>query len=66
MQINLSSESVDVIINSLRDSKRSLKSQVNKYEKVNEPDKLLICKAQLRDVEDVLAIFEEEMYGRRI
>lgn len=64
MQINLSSESVDVIINSLRDSKKSLKSQINKWEKVDEPNKLKICQTQLRDVEDVLAIFEEEMYGR--
>lgn len=64
MQINLSSESVNVIINTLRDSKKSLKSQINKWERVNEPNKLKICQSQLRDVEDVLTIFEEEIYGR--
>ena len=64
MQINLSSESVDIIINSLKDSKRNLKAQINKWDKVNEPEKLNICKSQLKDVEDVLEIFDEMLYGR--
>ena len=58
MEINLSTESIEVIINSLRDSKRSLKQQVDKW-KVNEPNKAKICEAQLKKVCDVLSIFEE-------
>ena len=64
MQINLSSESVDVIISSLKNSKQNLKSQLHKWERVNEPNKAEICQSQLKDVEEVLAIFEEELYGR--
>lgn len=62
MEINLSTESVEVIINSLRDSKRSLKQQVDKWNRVNEPNKAKICEAQLKEVCDVLSIFEEEFY----
>lgn len=61
MEINLSSESVDIIMASLRSSRDDLKRQIRKYEhseKVNE-NKLAICKAQLNDVEYVLSIFEE-------
>ena len=36
MQINLSSESVEVIMNSLRDSKRNLNQQIDKWDKINE------------------------------
>ena len=62
MEINLSSKSIDVIVNSLRDSKRSLKVQITKWDKANESNKLEICKAQLADVEEVLSIFEEQGY----
>lgn len=61
MEINLSSESVDIIMASLRSSRDDLKRQIRKHEhseKVNE-NKLAICKAQLNDVEYVLSIFEE-------
>lgn len=58
MEINLSTESVEVIINSLRDSKRSLKQQVDKWNRVNEPNKAKICEAQLKEVCDVLSILK--------
>lgn len=64
MQINLSSESVEVIMNSLRDSKRNLNQQIDKWDKVNEPSKVEICRSQLKEVSDVLSIFEEELYAR--
>lgn len=64
MQINLSSESVEVIINSLRDSKRDLNQQIDKWDKINEPSKAEICRSQLKEVSDVLSIFEEELYAR--
>ena len=54
MEINLSTESIEVIIISLRDSKRSLKQQVDKWNRVNEPNKAKICEAQLKVVCDVL------------
>ena len=62
MQINLSDESVNVIVSSLRDSKRSLKSQIDKWIKINEPNKAEICKNQLKDVENTLSIFKEIGY----
>lgn len=62
MEINLSSESIDIIIASLRNSRDDLKRQIRKHEnngdKVNK-NKLAICKAQLDDVQYVLSIFEE-------
>ncbi len=61
MNINLSSESVDIIVNSLRDSRHNLKIQIKKWERINEPNKLKICKLQLNDVEYVLNIFEEQL-----
>lgn len=64
MQINLSSESVEVIMNSLMDSKRNLNQQIDKWDKINEPSKAEICRSQLREVDDVLSIFEEELYAR--
>lgn len=64
MQINLSSESVEVIMNSLRDSKRNLNQQIDKWDKINEPSKVEICRSQLKEVSDVLSIFEEELYAR--
>lgn len=64
MQINLSSESVEVIMNSLRNSKRNLNQQIDKWDKINEPSKAEICRSQLREVDDVLSIFEEELYAR--
>ena len=62
MQINLSDGSINVIVNSLRDSKRSLKTQIDKWVKINEPNKAEICKNQLVDVENTLSIFEEIGY----
>lgn len=64
MQINLSSESVEVIMNSLRDSKRNLNQQIDKWDKINEPNRAEICRSQLKEVSDVLSIFEEELYAR--
>lgn len=64
MQINLSSESVEVIMNSLRDSKRNLNQQIDKWDKINEPSRAEICRSQLKEVSDVLLIFEEELYAR--
>lgn len=64
MQINLSSESVEVIMNSLRDSKRNLNQQIDKLDKINEPSRAEICRSQLKEVSDVLLIFEEELYAR--
>lgn len=64
MQINLSSESVEVIMNSLMDSKRNLNQQIDKWDKINEPSKVEICRSQLKEVSDVLSIFEEELYAR--
>lgn len=64
MQINLSSESVEVIMNSLRDSKRNLNQQIDKWDKINEPNRAEICRSQLKEVSDVLSIFEEEVYAR--
>lgn len=64
MQINLSSESVEVIMNSLRDSKRNLNQQIDKWDKINEPSKAETCRSQLKEVGDVLSIFEEELYAR--
>ena len=59
MEINLSAESVEVIMNSLRDSKRSLNQQIDKWDRIKEPHKAEICKSQLKKVIDVLLIFEE-------
>ena len=61
MEINLSSESVEVIMNALRCSRNDLKRQIRKHERSEKVDenKLTICKAQLNDVEWVLSIFEE-------
>jgi len=64
MQINLSSESVEVIMNSLRDSKRNLNQQIDKWDKINEPSRAKICRSQLKEISDVLLIFEEELYAR--
>ena len=52
-------ESVEVIMNSLRDSKRSLNQQIDKWDRIKEPHKAEICKSQLKEVIDVLLIFEE-------
>ena len=57
MEINLSAESVEVIMNSLRDSKRSLNQQIDKWNRINEPRKAEICKSKLKEVVDVLSIF---------
>ena len=59
MEINLSEETINVIVNSLRNSKQDLKSQIKKWERTNEPKKVDICKSQLSDVEYTLSIFEE-------
>lgn len=59
MEINLSAESVEVIMNSLRNSKRSLNQQIDKWDRINEPRKAEICKSQLKEVINVLSIFEE-------
>ena len=59
MEINLSAKSVEVIMNSLRNSKRSLNQQIDKWDRINESRKAEICKSQLKEVINVLSIFEE-------
>lgn len=60
MQINLSEESVNIIVNSLNSSKISLKNQINKLNTTTKNEnKLNILKNQLKDCEYVLKIFEE-------
>lgn len=51
-------------MNSLRDSKRNLNQQIDKWDKINESSKVEICRSQLKEVIDVLSIFEEELYAR--
>ena len=51
-------------MNSLMDSKRNLNQQIDKWDKINEPSKAEICRSQLKEVGDVLSIFEEELYAR--
>lgn len=63
-EINLSSESIEIIINSLRHSKADLKKQIDKLEIINPTNenikrKISICREQLKDCEYVLKIFEE-------
>ena len=62
MEINLSDKSIEVIINSLRNSRSDLKRQINKWEQDNEPNKKEICEVQLAEVEEVLDIFDEASY----
>lgn len=63
MEINLSEETIKTVYNSLRDSRLSLKLQLQKSVasvKVNK-NKVEIIKCQLTEVEDALAVFEELM-----
>lgn len=63
MVINLSEETIKTVYNSLRDSKTSLRLQLQKNVasvKVNK-NKVEIIKCQLSEVEDALAVFEELM-----
>lgn len=64
MQINLTSENMETILSSLKNSKRDLKRQVEKYTKIDEPRKAEIAENQLKEVEEVLTILEEELYRR--
>lgn len=61
MEINLSSETINTVYNSLRSSKQSLKFQLEvslPNGKVN-PNKKEIIEHQLKEVEDALLVFEE-------
>ena len=63
MQINLSSETIETVYNSLRGSKQGLEYQL-KYGIPNKkvsPDRKKIIEHQLAEVEDALAVFEELM-----
>lgn len=64
MQINLTSENMETILSSLKNSKQDLKRQVEKYTKIDEPRKADIAKSQLKEVEEVLTMLEEELYKR--
>lgn len=64
MQINLTSENMETIFSSLKNSKQDLKRQVEKYTKIDEPRKAEIAENQLKEVEEVLTILEEELYKR--
>jgi hypothetical protein len=64
MEINLSSEVINTICNSLRASKHSLQHQLSvslPNKKVN-PNKKEIIEHQLAEVEEALAVFEELAY----
>ncbi len=60
MYLKLSPKEVKIIVNSLNNSKRNLKDQINKYKRLNEPDNVLICMMKLAEIESVLSIFKEE------
>ena len=59
MEISLSNKNVEIIINSLRNSRSDLKQQIRR---VNAPNKKEICEAQLVDVEEVLDSIERMFY----
>lgn len=61
MELNLSQETMDVVMNSLYASKQSLKSQMREQTEKGNHNKAYIIKHQLDDVENVIRIFEE--YG---
>lgn len=56
MTINLSEKTVNTVLISLRDAKKSLERQINRTTNVN---KLDVLNEQLEDVLDALAVFEE-------
>lgn len=58
MEINLSTETIETVYNSLRCSKQTLKQQ---QKNETSHDKKVIIKYQLEEVEDALAVFEELM-----
>lgn len=58
MEINLSTETIETVYNSLRCSKQTLKQQQRNE---TSHDKKVIIKYQLEEVEDALAVFEELM-----
>ena len=64
MEINLSSEVINTVCNSLRASKHSLEHQLSvglPNKKVN-PNKREIIEHQLAEVEEALVVFEELVY----
>ena len=60
MQINLSSESVEVIMNSLRDSKRNLNQQIDKWNNMNDVLEQRLA-AKKRDLENQQEYFRIDM-----
>lgn len=63
MEINLSSEIINTVYNSLRNSKQHLKWQLEvslPNKKVN-PNRKEIIEHQLAEVEEALSVFEELM-----
>ena len=73
MVINLSDETIKTVYNSLKDSRYSLKRQLEvKLKRQLEvklsnrnisPSKIEIIEHQLAEVEDALQVFEELIYG---
>lgn len=60
MYINLSSETMETIYNSLRSTKQNLKKQLNQNIDQNKKE---IITHQLEEVEDALFIWEEFLNG---
>lgn len=58
MEINLSAETIEIIYNSLKCSKQTLKQQQRNE---TSHDKKVIIKYQLAEVEEALRIFDELM-----
>lgn len=59
MEINLSTETIETVYNSLRSSKQSLQRQLENPKASS--NKKEIIKHQITEVEDALAVFEELM-----
>lgn len=57
-EMNLSSEVMDTVMNSLRCSKQTLKKQLKKAEEKQDLKKVEIIKSQLDDVLYALEVFE--------
>lgn len=61
MQMNLSEEVMDTVMNSLRCSKQTLKKQLKTAEEKQNLNNVEIIKHQLSEVEYALEVFEDFM-----
>lgn len=63
MEINLSNETITTVYNSLRNSRSTLKHQLEVKIPMGKVslNKMMIIKNQLEEVEDALSVFEELM-----